>query len=55
MAVVWTPYQFDRDGKRSYCGIDVFNLVEVDRAWRIASVMYTVEPQGCPKDTPKAQ
>jgi hypothetical protein len=48
IAVVWTPYQFDRDGKRSHCGIDVFNLVQVDGEWRIASVMYTVEPQGCP-------
>lgn len=48
IAVVWTPYQFDRDGKRSHCGIDVFNLVQVDGAWLIASVMYTVEPQGCP-------
>ena len=49
IAVVWTPYQFERDGKRSHCGIDVFNLVQIDGAWRIASVMYTVEPQGCPK------
>jgi hypothetical protein len=49
MAVVWTPYAFDRNGQRSHCGIDVFNLVEVDGAWRIASVMYTVEPQGCPR------
>jgi hypothetical protein len=53
MAVVWTPYAFDRDGKRSHCGIDVFNLVEVGGAWRIASVMYTVEPQGCPKPDPQ--
>lgn len=48
IAVVWTPYAFDREGKRSHCGIDVFNLVEVDGGWRIASVMYTVEPKGCP-------
>ena len=49
MAVVWTPYAFDRNGQRSHCGVDVFNLVEADGAWRIASVMYTVEPQGCPR------
>jgi ketosteroid isomerase-like protein len=49
IATFEAPYAFDIDGKRSHCGIDVFSLVLVDGAWRIASAMYTVEPDGCPK------
>ena len=30
IAVVWTPYEFWLDGKRSHCGIDTFDLVKVD-------------------------
>jgi hypothetical protein len=47
MAVVWTPYDFYRDGELSHCGVDVFNLVRTDAGWRIAGIMYSVEPTGC--------
>jgi hypothetical protein len=49
IAVAWMPYSFDYDGKRSHCGVDVFDLVRIAGEWKIASVMYTVEPEGCPK------
>jgi hypothetical protein len=48
IAVVWTPYEFWRDGKTSHCGIDVFEMVKQDGAWRIANMMWTVEPDACP-------
>ncbi|MFM5923966.1 MAG: hypothetical protein ACKOPG_07260 [Novosphingobium sp.] len=47
MAVVWAPYSFDIDGKRSHCGIDVFDVIRIDGQWKIANAMWTVEPQGC--------
>jgi hypothetical protein len=47
IAVVWTPYEFWRDGKTTHCGIDVLNLVKQDGVWRIASMMWTVEPDAC--------
>jgi hypothetical protein len=47
MAVVWTPYDFYRAGDFSHCGVDVFNLIRTDAGWRIAGIMYTVEPTGC--------
>lgn len=50
IAVVWAPYSFDVDGKRSHCGIDVFDLVKVSGEWKIANSMWTVEPDGCPRD-----
>lgn len=47
IALVWTPYEFWLDGKRSHCGIDAFDLVKVDGRWRVANAMWTVEPDGC--------
>jgi len=38
LAVVWAPYTFLLDGKPHHCGIDVFNLVQVDGHWRIAAI-----------------
>jgi hypothetical protein len=47
IAMVWTPYDFHRDGAFSHCGIDAFTLVRGSGRWRIVSVTYTVEPTGC--------
>lgn len=49
IAVVWAEYSFDLDGKRSHCGIDVFNLMRVDGAWKVTGIQYTVEPDNCPE------
>jgi hypothetical protein len=48
LAVVWTPYEFWQGGKTSHCGIDVFELVKEEGGWRIANMMWTVEPEACP-------
>jgi hypothetical protein len=48
IAVVWAPYEFWLDGKTSHCGIDMFELAKVEGAWRIADIMWTVEPDACP-------
>jgi len=53
IAIVWTPYEFWRDGKTSHCGVDVFELTKQDGAWKIGNVMYTVEPDACPAMRPK--
>ena len=52
IAVVWAPYEFWRDGKTTHCGIDVFDLAKQDGTWRIAHIMYTVEPEACPELRP---
>jgi hypothetical protein len=33
LAVVWTPREVRVDGKRRPCGIDVFDLAEVNGDW----------------------
>lgn len=48
LALVWTPYEFWRDGKTTHCGVDVFELVKQSGTWKIGNVMYTVEPDACP-------
>jgi ketosteroid isomerase-like protein len=48
IAIVWTPYEFWQDGKTSHCGIDVFEMVKEQDDWRIANMMWTVEPDACP-------
>jgi len=47
IAVVWTPYSLDVAGQRTHCGIDSFEFVKVESAWKIASITYTVEPSAC--------
>ncbi len=49
IAQVWSPYTFDLDGKRSHCGIDSLGLARIDGQWRITSLTWTAEPQGCPQ------
>jgi len=53
IAVVWTPYELWADGKTSHCGIDVFDLLKEQGVWKIASAMWTVEPDACPALRPK--
>ena len=48
IATFWAPYSFDINGRRSHCGVDVFDLVKVDGKWLVANAMWTVEPAGCP-------
>jgi hypothetical protein len=47
LAQVWAPYELRDNGQVVHCGIDAFDLVFLDGAWRIASVLSTMEPKGC--------
>ncbi|UCG51600.1 MAG: nuclear transport factor 2 family protein [Candidatus Latescibacterota bacterium] len=47
IAVVWVPYDFHMNGEFRHCGVDAFSLVKTDEGWRIAGIVYTVEPSGC--------
>jgi hypothetical protein len=47
IAVVWTKYDFHREGKFSHCGVDAFNLIKTPQGWKISGIFYTVEKEGC--------
>lgn len=35
LATVWTPYAFYLDGKLSHCGVNSFQLVKINKIWKI--------------------
>lgn len=43
IAMVWTPYTFYVNGKKSHTGVDSFSLIKVNQNWRIAGAIYNVE------------
>lgn len=47
IAIVWAPYTLSVDGKFSHCGVDVFTLLKSSEGWKIVSLAYSVEPNGC--------
>lgn len=47
IAVLWAPYSMQVDDIRLHCGIDVFNLAKIEEEWKIVSILFTAEPDGC--------
>ena len=47
IAMAWVPYDFYVDNKFSHCGIDVFTLMKTDTGWKIASLSFSTEKEGC--------
>ena len=47
IANVWTEYDFHANGKFTHCGIDTFLLLKTDEGWKIFSLTYTMETEGC--------
>lgn len=41
LAVVWAPFEVLVDGKLDHCGTDLFDMVQQDGKWMIASVADT--------------
>lgn len=47
LAFVWAPYKFYYAGKFSHCGVDSFQLVRINGAWKIQYIIDTRRKQGC--------
>jgi hypothetical protein len=47
LAHVWAPYDFHIDGKLSHCGTNSFQLVMIESKWKIATMGFTMQQQGC--------
>jgi hypothetical protein len=47
LAMAWVPYTLSISGKFSHCGVDLFTFIKTEQGWKINSVTYTVEPNGC--------
>jgi ketosteroid isomerase-like protein len=48
IAMIWSRYEFEIDGRFSHCGIDHFDLVRIEGRWRILNLTWTKQQQGCP-------
>jgi hypothetical protein len=48
IAMIWSRYEFDVDGRFSHCGVDHFDLVRIDGRWKVLNLTWTQQTQGCP-------
>ena len=47
IAMVWGPYDLWVNNKFSHCGVDVFTLLKTKTGWKIASLAFSMETEGC--------
>ena len=47
LASVWTPYKFYYNEKFSHCGVNSFQLVRINNAWKIQYIIDTRRTTGC--------
>ena len=47
LAVVWGAYVFRIDGRISHCGVDHFDLIRQDGAWKINGLTWNQRTTGC--------
>lgn len=47
LASAWTPYVFYIDGEISHCGVNSFQLVKVDKQWKIQYLIDNVHSGDC--------
>jgi hypothetical protein len=47
-AMVWAPFVVRVGGKVSNCGIDHFDLVRENGAWRVMNLTFSSRVTGCP-------
>lgn len=47
MANAWTPYEFWYNGNFSHCGVNSFQLMKEDDAWKIIYLVDTRRREGC--------
>jgi ketosteroid isomerase-like protein len=47
LAAVWAEYDFHSDGKFGHCGVDSFLMVKTADGWKISSIAWTAETEGC--------
>ncbi|MDQ8755675.1 hypothetical protein RCO27_05485 [Sphingosinicella sp. LHD-64] len=47
IAMVWGQYDFLVDGRRRHCGVNHFDLVRENGAWKVQNVTWTQRTEGC--------
>jgi hypothetical protein len=47
IAMVWAPFTFLVDGKAHHCGVNHFDLVREQGAWKVLNVTWSSRTTGC--------
>ena len=47
IAVVWGSYNLWINDKFSHCGVDAFTLLKTETGWKISSLSFSMESEGC--------
>jgi hypothetical protein len=50
IAMVWAPFVVRVDGKVSNCGVDHFDLVRANGAWKVMNISFSSRTTGCPAE-----
>ncbi|MBS1489054.1 MAG: hypothetical protein JSS93_00835 [Bacteroidetes bacterium] len=47
IATVWAPYDLWVNDKFSHCGVDVFIMLKGNKGWKIGTISFSIEKEGC--------
>ena len=47
LAIAWTPYLFYIDDEFSHCGVNAFQMVKIDKVWKIIHLVDTRRKDNC--------
>ena len=50
IAMVWAPFVVRVDGKVSNCGVDHFDLIRANGAWKVMNISFSSRTTGCPAE-----
>jgi hypothetical protein len=48
IAMIWSRYEFELDGRFLHCGIDHFDLIRQDGRWKVLNLTWTQQTENCP-------
>jgi len=48
IAMIWSRYEFELDGRFSHCGVNHFDLIRQDGRWRVLNITWTQQYENCP-------
>jgi hypothetical protein len=52
LAMVWMPYELRDNGQVVHCGINAFDMVKIDGAWKVGNMLSSFEPDACDEIKP---
>lgn len=55
IAMIWSRYEFELDGRFSHCGVDHFDLIRQDGRWKVLNLTWTQLYENCPGRGPGAR